>query len=346
MFLFVLGVPGGFAEWCEAVVARLAERALSPIERLRADTLEELALAAIRSGATRAVVASHRPGGALREALAEAGEHIVVALDDPGTALAELVLHRGVALAAATRALASSCGALIGLRAAPNACVLWRNRDWPDGAATAAAIARHLGIAVEDAAIAAVASELAGAVAAPSMTDLAAWWSRLAAGEQAMVEGALAPYVEEPPDGVPPRIVWASGLFFLGDRPSEPAADSVDVTGRARRLIDGPYIVLPPGAWALSLAATFSRAAAEHEFRVEVCAGRPLATGMIRPQQEGHAELNLDFAVDDASDEPIAIRVSSVRAVFDGAIAELRATLTRVPGEGAADAAGLLLTPG
>src|SRR6266849_2629208 len=100
MVLFVFGLPGRFSEWCEAVVAGLAAHALGPTERLHADTLEQLALGAMRSSAARAVVGSHQPGGALRRALVEAGQHFIVALDDPGATLAELALERGIGLAA------------------------------------------------------------------------------------------------------------------------------------------------------------------------------------------------------------------------------------------------------
>src|SRR5713226_4377120 len=131
MFLFVFGLPGRFSEWCEAVVAGLAERALGPTEQLHADTLEQLALGVMRLGVAQAVVGSHQPGGALRRALVEAGQRFVVALDDPGATLAELALEPGTGLAAATRAVASSCGALIGMRSAPGALVLRHDRDPP-----------------------------------------------------------------------------------------------------------------------------------------------------------------------------------------------------------------------
>jgi hypothetical protein len=87
--------------------------------------------------------------------------------------------------------------------------------------------------------------------------------------------------------------------------------------------------MLPPGLWSLSLTMRFSREAAEHEFLVEICTEHPLASGTIRPQQEGSAEVTVDFALADSTEHPIAIRVNSLRAAFDGAITVVGATLVR-----------------
>src|SRR5258708_39419221 len=70
MLFFVIGLPGAFADWCETVVRRLAERALGPIELVRVDTLAQLALDAIGTGASQAGVFAHQPGGGLCAAVA------------------------------------------------------------------------------------------------------------------------------------------------------------------------------------------------------------------------------------------------------------------------------------
>ena len=72
-----------------------------------------------------------------------------------------------------------------------------------------------------------------------------------------------------------------------------------------------------------------TREAAEHEFRVEVAADGPVAAGTIRPHAAGNASLSLDFAVDELTDYPVTIRISTVRAAFDGAISVVAATLMR-----------------
>lgn len=325
MFCVVVGLPGRFAEWCETVVLELLRCADGPAALLPGDTLEEIARGAIAARTAGAVVSSREPGGRLRAALVGGGRHFIVARDDPRAALIDLVLGRGAALAEAVQALAGSCAALGELAAAPQALNLDAERDWPRPAETVLAIAHHLHLAAESAA----AASLAANCPVRPDHDALAWWSGLAASEQELVAGALAPFAEPPAMGETRPIVWRGGLFFLGDRPGERTSGPVDITGRARCLLHGPYIRLPLGSWSLSLAARLSGSAAEHEFAVEISADRPLAAGVMRPRGDGGAEIALDFTLDAASEQPVALRVSSQRAAFDGAIELVAATLVR-----------------
>lgn len=329
MLFFVFGLSGRFSQWCETVVAELASRAGGTAAVICADTLEQIAIEAIRTGASHAVVSSRQPGGRLRAALVEQRCNFVVALDAPQRALLDLALDQQIELAAAVQQLASGCATLRGFAAAPGALTLHGDRDLPWAAGTIAAIARHLRIAIDESAIAELADRLAASGPARAEHDAAAWWNRLDVTEQELAIGALMPFVDDRAHGGPLSVTWAHDLFFLGDRPQERASGPIDITGRARCLLHGPHIMLPPGSWSLSLTALFSREAAEHEFLVEVGADRPLASAMIQPQPEGSAEVALDFVLDDAIERPIAIRVHSQRAAFDGAIVVVRATLVR-----------------
>jgi hypothetical protein len=329
MFFFVMGLPGHFSEWCDAVAVRLAERALGPTGIIHANTLEELSLGAMRSGASRAVVASRQPGGRLRAALVENGRSFVVTTDDPRNAFAELAQEPQAVPPAAVQAIASSCAALIGYASAPGALVIAADRDGFDGVAIAAAIARHFELALSAEDIAEVVRDLEPTGLAAEQHGAGQRWNSLTAATQEMALGAISPYLGDAPDGYLSPITWARDLFFPGDQPDERATGPLDITGRARCLLHGPYIMLPAGSWSLSLTMLFSREAAEHEFLVEICTDRPLASGTIRPRQEGRAGVTVDFALGDSTEYPVAIRVSSLRAAFDGAIAMVGATLVR-----------------
>ncbi|HLY46410.1 MAG TPA: hypothetical protein VKQ73_12575 [Stellaceae bacterium] len=337
MFFFVFGLPGRFAQWCDALTVELAGLALGPNGLSHAETLDQLALNALTTGASQGVVAARQPGGKLRAALGHDRRDLIVALDDPRPALVDLVLGQGVGLAAATQMVASSCGALWDWAAMPGALILHADRDAPQPAATAAAIARHLRIAVDDAALTGILRDLACASPVRPPHDTSQWWNALQPAEQQMVIGALEPYVADE-DRELSAIIWTRELFFLADRPTERVAGPVDITGRARGLLEGPHIMLPPGAWSLSLSALLSRGAVEHEFLVEIAADRPLAAGALRPQRDGRAQIRLDFVLDALTERPLAIRLSSTRAAFDGAILIDRVTLLRA-GAASAEAA-------
>ena len=328
MLYSVIGLPGRFTEWCDAATAGITHRALGPTELVRVDTLEEISLWMIRTGASRAVVASRQPGGRLLSALVEAGRSFLVVVEDPRTALAEAVHRQPNDVAAAAQLVASSCAGITRYVSSPGALALFRDRDGSNPVITARAIAHHLALNVRDADIVEIVDDLAAAGLTFERSGVAAQWHGLGVEERRVVDGAIGPFVTYLATGNLSPIIWERELFFLGDRPTERATGVIDVTGRARRLLDGPYIMLPPGSWSLSLRVLFSRETTEHDFLLEVVAGRPVASRTIRPYAEGAFEVDLAFTIEATTDHPIAIRLSTQRAAFDGTVAVVGAVLT------------------
>lgn len=341
MFLFLIGLPGRFIEDCEALVVALAERALGQVELIRADALEQLSRSVLASGASHAVVTSRQAGQRLRGALVDTGQNFVLAIDEPRKAVADLVIGDGVPFADAVRRVASSCGALTGYVTAPGALVVSPSRYPLQEVNTARAIAAHLKLPLNDAeAAAAHRSSMRAALPTAELAD-DAWWQSVDPTHAQTVEGALAPYLELPAVSEAVPISWAPELFSRGEGSSDPAAGPIDITGRPRCLFGGPHIMLPPGAWSLSLALYISREAAEHEFVAEVVTDAPLASGTIRPRAEGPAEINLNFVLEELADQPVSLRFSTRRAAFDGAIALLGVRLARAGGSAGEPARGL-----
>jgi hypothetical protein len=282
----------------------------------------------LRTGVSRAVVASRQPGGRLRSALVTSGRNFLVVVEDPRTALAEAVCIQPNDVAAAVQLVASSCAGITRYVSSPGALALFRDRDGGDLVNTARAIALHLGINLSDPDLVEIVGDLAHAGLTFELGDgAAARWASLGAEEQRVVRGALDPFVSYLTTGELPPIIWERELFFVGDRPAERITGNVDVTGRARCLWHGPNIMLPPGTWSLSLRLVFSREATEHDFLVEVAADREVASSTIRPQTAGAFDINLTFALDAATDHPIAIRLSTQRAAFDGTVTLVEAVL-------------------
>jgi hypothetical protein len=275
-------------------------------------------------------VSSRQPGGRLRATVAERRRKLVIALDDPGPALADLVRRGDGDLAAAIQSIAGSCAALIDHHAMPGALLLHRDRDWPWAATTVGAIAEHLQLALSVDDIADLAAgQAAPESAAERQSAATAWWNQLADAERELAGGAIEPFIRYQQTGDLQPIVWRQGLFFLGERPQERVGGPVDITGRAHCLVCGPDIVLPPGWWSLSLTVALTRAAAEHEFLVELVAGQSLGAGIMRPQQQTSAELTIVFLLSELIERPLQLRISTLRAAFDGAIAIDAVTLQR-----------------
>ena len=148
--------------------------------------------------------------------------------------------------------------------------------------ALATAIARHFGFLLSPGDVAAVARS-AGAAAAPEERQESAWLDQLSAREHAIINGALEPYVNYfNGGGELEPIVWEPDLFYTNESTADgsyrPASGPIDITGRARFLIFGPYINLPPGAWSATAVIGFSAETAGLSFVIEIAAGHSSPT--------------------------------------------------------------------
>jgi hypothetical protein len=162
-----------------------------------------------------------------------------------------------------------------------------------------------------------------GVVPLPADDD--AWWDSLEERQQALVNGALGAYVDHFAGGPLGKITWERELFFISEEPAthEPvlASRPVDITGRIRFLVYGPYINLPPGSWSASVILGFSPEAAGMTYIIEVFAGTQLTHVRIEPGDERIFEANLHFSLDAAIDQPVQIRIHNERPAFDGRLA-------------------------
>jgi hypothetical protein len=328
MLYFVIGLPGRFTTWCSSVVAALGSRSAAPCPVVEANTLGDIARALLRGNASHMVISAQAPGSRLRSVLAAVDRPLVIAQGDPRRACAELGAA-GLPVAAAVRQVASSCGAIRDFAPVRSVLMLQADLDATNPTATVRKIADHFGLAIADRDLVRVLDEVGPASFAEDSAFAERWWNDLADSEHALLRGALSPYLPDAADPHAVALYWPADLFLQGDRPGESAAGAIDITGRARCLLHGPYILLPSGNWSLALIVGFSREAADNEFLVEVATDSQLASARLRPHQESQLTAQLSFTIDDSSDHPIAIRLSTQRAAFDGLVRLRGASLLR-----------------
>lgn len=332
MIFFSIGLPGRFAEWCDAVMFRLAQRALGSVELVSLNTLDELAVAMIKTGASHFVVCSRQPGGGVQTALAQASRRFIAVLDEPRAALRDLATRPGMNLVAATRAVASSCASILSCAATPEALILSGIRYGHDPVSTATMIARHLDLEIGVSEIETIVTALRDEGVTPVAAENDAWWDSLEESQQALVNGALGAYVDHFAGRDLGKITWERELFFISEEPAThepvPASRPVDITGRIRFLVYGPFINLPPGSWSASVILGFSPEAAGMTYIIEVFAGTQLTHVRVDPGEERIFEANLHFSLDAAVDHPVQIRIHNERPAFDGRLALGYVTLT------------------
>ena len=126
---------------------------------------------------------------------------------------------------------------------------------------------------------------------------------------------ALAIYESAPPRPGG-KSLWARELFRWGDAPEAPCPAVLDITGRARILVFGPHLHLPPGRWRLSASFHLCRDAARSPLRLECGAGARLAHLDFQPDGAGVYRVALDCELDEPA--PFEMRLSVLRAALHG----------------------------
>ena len=334
MIFFSIGLPGPFAEWCDALLLRLVEHQFAHAQSAALNSLEELAQAAIKSRSLCLVACCRQPVGRLQNEIINSGLPFLIALSDPRAALRDLMDRSGLSLVDATRAAASSCTAMLGIAKAPKALVL-RPGSLDHPLAAAAAIAGHLEIPVGSAELAGLVDQLTASQSGLDADPELAWLDHLPQRERAIVVGALGPYFASFADDELDRFVWEPDLFYTLTNPPSPTPTPIlgpiDITGRVRFLVYGPFINLPPGSWSVDVVLAFSAEAAGMSFSLEVFAGAQLTHARLEVAGEQVIESRLHFVIGELIDQPIQIRVFNERAAFDGRLALGYVAITRQP---------------
>jgi hypothetical protein len=327
-----MGPPSRLGEWCDAVIAHLAKRRLGAIEVVTANTLEELGMALIRAKSPHLLVIARQPVPQLQTEIGAANRLSVIALCHPRSALGYLMRYPGWDLATATRTVASGCAAMPSLAATPGALVLSGGAA-DDAASAADAIARHLQLQMGPHEIASILMEVEKAGLRPGDRDDRPSEGQFSDREEAIVSGALQPYISYfVTGGELEPVIWERELFWIFEDPPAaapvPATRPVDLTGRARVLVYGPHINLPPGSWSANVALGVSAEAAGTRFVVEAYAGGRLAGTHLQPTGAQILEANLLFKIGTSFDQPVEIRVLSEQSAVRGRLALGRVTLT------------------
>ncbi len=322
MIFMCVGLPGRFAEWCDAVIAHLAEPTGGAVGILAhpkvhemlgygpiMPTSEEAVLTMLKGQFSHVVVGARQPDAGLQKALTQTNARFVMALDDPRIAVGNLLDGTEAELSAATRAVANCCPPILNYLSMEGALRLHADRAGVDPCAAVAEIADHLRIEAGGAQIERIVADLANSGLDLRLAANAAWVDQIPEAGRKMVDGALGAYAECFGGRSLSQIVWTRDLFMLtGDAAKKPTR-AIDVSGGTRNLIFGPYIHLPPGSWNARTVLGFSKEAAGHAFVINVAAGAQLGASHFQPPNGGVFETNIAFSLGAQMDTGIELRV-------------------------------------
>jgi len=320
VILFSLGLPGRLAEWCDAVLADLVSRfgdrvtliTWPPLANMIgyhevAAVLDQVALSLIGTDTTHLIIGARQPDERLRAALVAMKARFVVALDDPRSAVSDILASTNGDLKAVTRAIANSCPFVMRCASSPGAITIRGYQAGLDALEAVSAVARHFEFNLNDGEAQRIVDELAAR---------GLHYAPVAVCEDPIkthkvVVGALTAYAEWFAGGDLAQIVWPRELFAVNGGSEHGPTEALDVQGGARILIFGPYIHLPAGSWMARVVLGFSPEAAGHTFYVDAYSGgqRALAERSFQPMKAGVYTLDIDFSLDEPSGLGLEIRV-------------------------------------
>jgi hypothetical protein len=326
MIVFSVSLPGSYGDWCYAAIERLAASVLGSLVSIEANTAEELASEVIKTEGQHFYVSARQPNRWLRENLSASNKKFVVAIDDPRHAVNDLITQHNLEPAEATRRVASSCVAISRYVALPGALVITAEHDWLDPVATIGALASHFGLAADPSNIEQIAADLAAVGLRPRIDGEPSWSAHLDEDATAMINGAVGVYRQFLGGGSLDQITWARELFHGEGVPIVPRV--IEITGKPRCLIYGPYIALPPGDWTADLILAFSEDAIDTSFKIDVFAGSVLHIESIKPIRPGVHMISFSFLIEEANENLVEIRVYTESGEIFGQIALGHAILT------------------
>ena len=111
---------------------------------------------------------------------------------------------------------------------------------------------------------------------------------------------------------------WSTTLFSYDSRNPKVVDGRIDVTGRPRPLVFGPYVCLPPGKWRIEVRFAVNKETAHHHYRLEWGDMANYTIVPFSPSKPGYYSLSAtyDWSYVAAAEVQIAISESSLGGEF------------------------------
>lgn len=124
--------------------------------------------------------------------------------------------------------------------------------------------------------------------------------------------------------------MWSPEVFHYDANAirTSAAPGELDITGRARILVYGPYLVLSPGVWRAAIRFLVNDNAGPKAFRMDWGTPTEFTSAPMLPGRSGIFEMSIDHVWHLPA--PAEIRILLMEGAFDGQLHFFGATVTRV----------------
>ncbi|MEP7456742.1 hypothetical protein [Phyllobacterium sp. SB3] len=341
MTLFVaFGLPGTMFSWGTAALEAIAREVFGDCDTVEVETLPELQEAWRNRTGKAMIVTSHYPDQELCAFLMRTRAPYLVFTEGVMDALNWLSQTTGTTDIPLVRAMSASIACISQIRSHPMIVAVQRQKMGPVQIHRILGhFCRTLGINLSKEGIVRCLEKLGTDFSRPK-PDL----SRIPTFEESakmldahyMAPGteyegispeirAIALDVLKPLDGsimrTPIRqMIWPLQTFLLADKEGANIVNEIELVGRARCVIYGPYFHLPPGEWTARFSLRIDNEIYGQIFTIEIHNSELLSKIRIRPSQTGSFIAEAQFLVERAK-EPIEIRLFTESGAIEGSIA-------------------------
>lgn len=355
MTLFVaFGLPGTMFSWGTAALEAIACEVFGNCRTVKVETLRELQEAWRTRTGEAMIITSHYPDQELCAFLMRSKAPYLVFTENVMDALNWLAKTTGTTDIQLVRAMSASLACICQIRTHPSILAVQRQKMGPVQIHRILGhFCRTLGINLSKEGIIRCLEKLGTDFSGPA-PDL----SRIPTFEESakkldahyMEPGAesevISPQIRaialdvlKPLDGSIMRtpitnVVWPLQTFLLADKAGANVVSEIELVGRARCVVYGPYFHLPPGEWTARYSLRIDNEIYGQIFTIEIHNSDLLSKIRIRPSQTGSFVAQAQFQIERAK-EPIEIRLFTESGAIEGSIAHWSVEL--VPEESASE---------
>lgn len=353
----ILGLPGPLTNWCREVVTLLLEATGADVDKSHmGGTLEELGERVLTSQAEHHVFSVCRPDKGLAAVLRKTQKPILFAVSDPRRATLHLINGSKLDPLTAIRTLSGDCSCLVTMVGHNNLIPITFDAVLTNPFGEASRIAQAYSLTPSQKVLEAIVercipihqsmteAENGGTIPSEILK------TTLSAEDIRAVEFLLGGLERQIYGQTDAPLIATKELFLNGDAPHDPVNAPLDMTGRSKYVVFGPFIHIPPGAWMLRFIMSFSEEAIGIPCVVDVGATdklgfRELTRTHVIISTAGRMDVSLAFQLED----PLAslqVRLMTEKPVFDGRMAVGFAEFRRKTSQDHEDPATLLPNPG
>lgn len=330
MLLTTLGTPSAFAAWGTLLLRSIVEVSRGKFQYIAAGKFEDLEKAFGARTNDQVIIYSDSPDAKMTALLMRVKAPATIFVEEPSDVVGYAAKVREMETRKAVRLACLSYSCLSAFNESPTAKVFLR-RKHTSVRRLLMAMAGHYGLPMREADIETVLARVIKGyrkgddptVESQIVANIAnakpagQWVAEFDAEDADLLETALQPYYEIAEGRLLSQVMWPPQLFHDGSEKGTYLSGAIELVGRSRCLIHGPFLHLPRGRWNASVQINVGEGYSRNTIVVDVKCGDILTSGRMALPDSGSFIFSIPFVVTDPR-APIQIRFFLEKGAIEG----------------------------